>query len=326
MKAASLILTKLLFLFGPVLFLTQCATPGVPKRRAAMTMDLPAGRWAARDGKDMPFTKWTGDAPTLKGVVICIHGLSGAASDFWPVGDTLPAQGFAVYGMQLRGQGNDPDPSKRGDIRSSQQWMNDLTDFTTLVKQRHHGLPIYWYGESLGALIAIHNSAISSPQLEPAGIILSSPVVKLRDNLKLGFFKNLLVRSTIKLFPGKKISIEALGNSELQVTSHTTHRQQMQHTAHYVHTFSLRLFAEIEKMIQGSGTAAQRMKVPVLVLYTPHDPLVSQEGVEEFFEKIDSPCKRKEFFPTSYHLILHDEERARAVRIVTQWLQAHGRE
>lgn len=326
MPAVSILLTRLLLLFGPMLCLVQCASPGTPKRRAAMTMDLAAGRWAGRDGKDMPFTRWKSDTVPVKGVVICIHGLSGAASDFWPVGEAMPPEGFVVYGMQLRGQGNDPDFSKRGDIRSSQEWLNDLTDFTALIKQRHHGLPVYWYGESLGALIAIHTAAESDPRLEPAGIILSSPVVQLRDNLKLGFFKNMLVRATLNLLPGKKISLERLGNSEVQVTSHTTHREQMSRTAHYVPAFTLRLFAEIEKLIHGSDNAAQRIKVPVLVLYTPHDPLVSKEGVEEFFTRLDTPWKRKEFFPTSYHLILHDDERERAVKVVGQWLKARGRE
>ncbi len=72
-------------------------------------MDMASSRWAGRDGKVMPFTKWAGEPKSPRGVVICIHGLSGAASDFWPIGDKLPSDGFAVYGLQLRGQGNDPD-------------------------------------------------------------------------------------------------------------------------------------------------------------------------------------------------------------------------
>lgn len=328
MPAAPPLPTRLLLLLPALLFclcLTQCATPGTPPRRAAMTMDLAEDRWAGRDGKDMPFTLWKSKTARAKGVVICIHGLSGAASDFWPVGESLPAQGFTVYGMQLRGQGNDPDTARRGDVRSGREWLNDLTDFTALVKLHHRGLPVYWYGESLGALIAIHTAAISDPRLEPAGIILSSPVVRLRDNLQLPFFKNLLVRATLNLVPGKKISLERLGNAEVQVTSHTTHREQMHHTPHYVPAFTLRLFAEIEQLIQGSDTAAQRVKVPVLVLYTPHDPLVARESVEEFFTKLDTPWKRLEFFPDSYHLILHDDERPRALKVISQWLGTRGR-
>jgi esterase/lipase len=62
----------------------------------------------------------------------------------------------------------------------------------------------------------------------------------------------------------------------------------------------------------------------VLVLYTPHDPLVSAEAVERFYDRIASPRKTKVFFPKSYHLILHDTERERAMKTVGTWLDRHG--
>ncbi|MDB6069745.1 MAG: Lysophospholipase, alpha-beta hydrolase superfamily, partial [Verrucomicrobiales bacterium] len=73
----------------------QCAGTGSSPRPAPQTIDLPASRWAGRDGKVLPFTKWPGDPTPAKGVIICIHGLSGAASDFWPLGDLLPKKGYA---------------------------------------------------------------------------------------------------------------------------------------------------------------------------------------------------------------------------------------
>lgn len=298
----------------------QCASPRSLPRPARQSMDMVSSRWAGRDGKVMPFTKWTGEPQTPKGVIICIHGLSGAASDFWPIGDSLPAAGYAVYGLQLRGQGNDPDVSRRGDIRSRKQWLEDLEDFTALVKRRHRGVPLYWYGESLGALIAVHTAAAGGPRTLPQGIILSSPVVELRPNLQLGFLKNFLLRAALNFLPGQRISLESLGNAEVQVTSHTTHRGQMQHTAHYVPAFTLRLFAEIEQLIKNVPEAAAKLQVPVLVLYTPHDPLVSKEAVERFYDRLGSANKTKAFFPQSYHLILHDSERARALTLIREWL------
>ncbi len=313
-------LSQLLLLGLTLGGILQCAGTGSHPRPARQSMDLASSRWAARDGKVLPFTKWPGEPSAARGVVICIHGLSGAASDFWPVGDSFPARGYAVYGLQLRGQGNDPDPKKRGDIRSKQQWQDDLEDFTALLKRRHRGLPIYWYGESLGALIAIHTAPTLSPAAAPQGIILSSPVVELRPNIQPGHLKNLLLRAMLNFLPGQKISLEALGNAEVQVTSLTTHRNQMQHTAHYVPAFTLRLFGAIEQLINKSPQAAAQLHLPVLVLYTPHDPLVSKEGVERFYSLIPSPSKAQAFFPKSYHLILHDVERDRAVKTVADWL------
>ncbi len=313
----------LLFLLLALGGVVQCASPGGVAGPARLSLDTRSSLWAARDGKVLPFTVWPGTPPKARGVVICIHGLSGAASDFWPIGDRLPKSGYAVYGLQLRGQGNDPDVKKRGDIRSRRQWLEDLEDFTALVKRRHRGGPLYWYGESLGALIAVHTAAMGGPRTDPQGIILSSPVVELRPNLQPGFLKNFALRTMLNFLPGQKISLESMGNSEVQVTSHTTHRSQMSHTAHYVPAFTLRLFAEIEQLIKTVPTAAAALDVPVLVLYTPHDPLVSKEAVEHFFGHIGSPRKIKVFFPDSFHLILHDTERSRAVQTVQDWLD-HG--
>ena len=305
----------------------QCAMPRggrngePPKPRPPLTMNESTNRWTCRDGKEMPYTRWAAPAGPARGAVICVHGLSGAASDFWPIGEALPADGFAVYGLQLRGQGNDPEISRRGDIRSAAQWTNDLKDFTRLVRASHPGIPIYWYGESLGALITI-NAAADQNRIDDGvkGIILASPVVALRESLRLPFVKNLAVRTLLRFLPGKRVSLENLGDSEVQVTSHTTHREQMQNTAHYIPRFTLRLFGQVESLIRGSDSAAANIHLPVLALYTPNDALVPAEAVEVFFDKLAARDKSKMFFPRSFHLILHDVDRAAAIAGIREWL------
>lgn len=310
-----------LALFLAPLFLCQCAAPRGPSQPAPC-MNPDNSTWTCRDGKVLPFTQWPGAPARPRAVLICAHGLSGAASDFWPVGESFPEHGFAVYAMELRGQGHDPDPKMRGDIRSALQWRQDLLDFTGLVSQRHPGAPVFWFGESLGALI-VTDAVASLPAPHPtvAGMILTSPVVEFRSNLKLGFWKNLAVRTALVLCPARRISLERLGNSEVQVTSQTTHRQQMQRTPHYVKDFTLRLFAQIEKLVLHSGSAAAGIGTPALVLYTPNDPLTPREGVEKFFSRLAAKDKTSVFFPESYHLILHDQERARALQILLNWLK-----
>jgi acylglycerol lipase len=308
-------------LLASVALLCQCATP--PHMNKTPVMNLQASTWVAHDGKEMPFKYWPGEPRKPQGVIICIHGLSGAASDFWPVGEAFPAKGYAVYGMQLRGQGNDADPKMRGDIWSSQQWRQDLLEFTALVHQRHSGVPVYWFGESLGALITIDTAGSLEPnQKMVSGLILASPVVALRNNLKMSFLKNLVVRTLLRFSPGRRISLEALGNSEVRVTSGTTHREQMQHTPHYVRDFTLRLFGQIEKLMRGTDADARRIRIPVLVFYTPNDALTPHVAVEAFFSRLTSRDKERVFFPNSFHLILHDVDRAEALHRLQEWLDA----
>ncbi len=79
----------------------------------------------------------------LRAVVITVHGLSGAASDFWMLDESLPPRGIAVCGLELRGMGNDPDVKQRGDIPSVRIWERDLLTFHNLVRARHPGVPVY---------------------------------------------------------------------------------------------------------------------------------------------------------------------------------------
>lgn len=294
-------------------------------------------RFRSFDGKELPFTRWgttgeRGAAPDA--VVIAVHGLSGAASDFWRLGEGLPPHGMVVYAPELRGQGNDPEPAARGDVESRRVWVRDLWAFSRLVAKRHEGVPIVWYGESLGSLIALHAAvgpAVAEGASAPAGgapdaLVLASPVVGFREPLPK--WQEWLFRLSARLQPMRRISLDDLaggeggegGEASGRVTSDTTHEEQMKRTPHYVERFTLRLLLEVARLVVESGGAAERLTVPTLVLYTPNDVFTGQEQVEAFFERVGAPDREKILFDRSYHLILHDVQADEAVRRVREWV------
>ena len=157
------------FVFMLALLLTACSSIKPMSGRAVLCAD----DWVSYDGKTMPWKSWPApDGVTTKGVVIAVHGLSGAKSDFWYLGDQLPKRGYAVYAYDLRGQGNDPVVVERGDISGEKVWQRDLATFHALVKRRHPKKPVFWYGESLGSLIALHTAAdLLGNRSDPQAII-----------------------------------------------------------------------------------------------------------------------------------------------------------
>ena len=284
---------------------------------------LDAATFAAPDGKTMPFTRWPADdekPAKPRAIVICVHGLSGAASDFWPAGETLSKKGIVVYGTQLRGMGNDPAKHERGDIKSVSRWTNDLVNFTKLIRQKHPGVPTFWYGESLGSLIVLQTLHEESDQAKLVdGVVLSSPVIAFRNDLP--WWKYLFIRGLVLVHPGKRISLESLGDGEVKVTAKTTHKEQMEKTPHYVEFFTLRLFRAVDKMVRNSDRAAASVQVPTLVFYTPNDVFTSKEQVEHFYDQIPAKEKEKAFYPNSYHLLLHDTDRQAVLQELDQWLE-----
>jgi alpha-beta hydrolase superfamily lysophospholipase len=291
------------------------------------TPTLSKTTWRSFDAKEMPWRpKDVPHGKKLHAMVITVHGLSGAASDFWPLGEAWPREGIAVYGLELRGQGNDPELKKRGDIPSAKVWQRDLLTFHQLIRAKHPGVPVYWYAESLGTLIGLH-ALKSLPECEqPAGLMLASPAAGLK--IKMSAFKNAAVKTAIAVLPWKKVNLEKLAgvhDKDIRVTANTTHEGQMAKTPHYVPEFTLRLLGHLNSMIESLPKAAAQAKQPVLVLASPNDVIASPEQITALFEDIGSKDKTILWYQNSYHLLLHDVQRAEVLGDATKWLHGHLR-
>lgn len=299
--------------------LTSCKS--LPGWRATPT--LGAKTWTSYDRKEMPWNVWRVPAGQQeKGVVITVHGLSGAASDFWLLGERLPKAGFTVYGYELRGQGRDPDTSMRGDIYHAEKWLRDLLAFHRLVRQRHPKAPIIWYGESLGSLIALHTAA-KERRGTPDALILASPVAGLRQ--QPGGLERFLLLTTSHVLPNFRLKlgdIAGVDEAKMRVTSTTTLGNQMAITAHHVPAFSLRTLREINSLLEQNTHAAHHIDIPVLVLASPHDIVSSPDQVQQLFKEFPSENKRLNWYSRSYHLLLHDVQHEAVLKDVTTWLKA----
>lgn len=279
--------------------------------------------WISYDGKTMPCKSWpVPSGVELRGVVIAVHGLSGAKSDFWYLGEQLPPHGYAVYAYDLRGQGNDPVVAERGDISGAAVWQHDLATFHALVKRRHPKVPVFWYGESLGSLISLHTAAdLLSNRADPDGIIMASPVAGLRKTIS--GFQRFLLETAAKLSPRTRYTLGELAGvdeSKIQVTSTSTHGGQMAVTPHHVSAFSLRLLSTIGSMLDGNTGSAHHLKMPVLFLASPNDVLSSADQIQALFAEVRSRDKKLLWYTRSYHLLLHDVQREEVIKDVTRWL------
>lgn len=284
--------------------------------------------WDSHDGKTMPCHSWEVPAGTKpRGVVIAVHGLSGAKSDFWYLGQELPKRGYTVYAYDLRGQGNDPVVSERGDISGQKAWKRDLATFHALVKRKHPKTPVFWYGESLGSLIALHTAAdLLGNRADPQAIILASPVAGLRQTIS--GFQRFLLETAAKLSPRTRYTLGDLAGvdeKKIQVTSTSTHGAQMAVTPHHVNAFSLRLLTTIGEMLDENADAAHRLKMPVLFVASPNDVLSSADQIQALFAEMRSRDKKLLWYSRSYHLLLHDVQREEVVNDVANWLDRQVR-
>ena len=279
--------------------------------------------WKSFDGAQFSCSKWVVKNRKIpRAVIIGVHGISGAASDFNNLGSALSPKGISVYAYELRGQGNDPDPKRIGDLKDVQLWFSDLNSFISSVRKEVGTVPIFLYGESLGALIVMHGlSAISKENKEQiGGIIYSSPLIALPG--KLPPIKNLLVRTAMLLWPSYRVSLRSLsGGGEAKVSEGEDHWEQMAKTKHYVPKFTLRILGTIERMVFSGSEVASKIKKPTLVLYPGKDIFTKPHQVDQFFNALKAKDKSKRFFKESHHLLAFDKERDELFKIVFGWIK-----
>jgi alpha-beta hydrolase superfamily lysophospholipase len=104
------------------------------------------------------------------------------------------------------------------------------------------------------------------------------------------------------------------------VTRDEAHRQWFETAPHKLDCFTLRFFKNLRDLIGGCLEAAPKIRVPVLVVYAAHDVFISPDQVEKFFARLDSREKELRFFPDSYHLLLHDHDKAGVLERIEAWL------
>ena len=291
-----------------------------------MTTTCIQGDWIAPDSERFSYSQWESETQPPRAIVVAVHGLSGAALDYEPLGNHLAGEGITTYAPELRGQGNDPVVARRGDLASLEQWFADLRAFFALVRVQHPGAPIYYYGESMGAALLTRFVADAEQTDQPEGLILASPVITVPGNPS--WFRRVVFHVCYFFAPMRRVDVSKYtkrqdpNDPKFWVTRDAAHREWFQGASHRITSFTFRFFKCLFDLFGGCLEAARRITVPVLVIYPQHDVYISPVRVQEFVAQLGSRDKESELFPESYHLLLHDFDKAQALARIERWLRA----
>ena len=275
------------------------------------------------DGDQFPYTKWVQkDDPEL--VIIGVHGISGATSDFRPLAKHLLSDlpKVAIYGAETRGQGKDPVKERRGHIHNREEWFKDLTSFTALIRERHPKAKIVWCGESMGSLIILHAFAWADDRENLCdAMVLASPITDIRSDFAP--WKVTAANIAGFLFPKARISLESLsGNEEVRVTKDTVHTEQANTNSYHIKKHTLRLLTTLGNMMQTARKASQKLNIPLLVLHGGKDVFSDPKDVEKFFKGLPEEAKgTRKFYPESFHLLFHDHQSDKVISDIGKWIK-----
>jgi acylglycerol lipase len=175
----------------------------------------------------------------------------------------------------------------------------------------------------MGAALLTRFLAQAAPIDQPAGLVLASPVVELPA--KPSWWQEQVFRFFLWLRPTHRINVSQYTRRNKDdpahwVTRDEAHRRWFETASHKVQCFTVRFFKCLRELIQGCFAAAPRVTVPLLLIYAANDVYIKPARVEAFFDQLGSHDKERHLFPDSYHLLLHDHDKAQALEQIETWL------
>ncbi len=269
------------------------------------------------------YRKWISEKTEPDVVIIGIHGFCGASIDYANLGNHLlrhqPKTG--LYAYEVRGQGSDPIRERRGDIGDPKDWYRDLFAFTQLVQEQHPDAKIVWYGESMGALIASRawsESPVNDPPCD--GLILSSPIVRFRDDIPA--WTPGLVQIAATTLPLARISLETLsGGQDVQMTQTSHHLEQSKKNPYAVDEYTLRLIGALAGHIDNMNEFATKFRSPILVLHGGKDYFNNDSDMRGFVARIpEGVSKTYHNYPEAYHLLMYDAKQEVIFKDIESWV------
>ncbi|MCG3841392.1 alpha/beta fold hydrolase [Psychrobacter sp. Ps1] len=230
--------------------------------------------------------------------VILLHRGHEHSGRLAELGEQFATAGYQVFAWDARGNG------RSGGIKdhaeSVTELERDLEGFVQLVIE-HTGIAIedtLIVASSIGAVLAaawVHDYA---PNIR--GMILGTPALSIRLYLPFAI-PSLKVARTLGLMSRVSSYVKA------QVLTHDKDAQQAYNADPLIsNSISTDLLIDTHATGQRLLDDAGAITVPTFVLCAGKDYVVDKQAERTFYEAINTPIKRWQLYPDSYHAIFHE--------------------
>jgi acylglycerol lipase len=284
------------------------------RHRASAQVTSPVTGWLSVSG-GIRLCSFRWEVPDPRGAVVLVHGLGDHAGRYGDLVHVLGSRGYSVFAYDLRGHGRSE--GRRGDVDRFDIHLEDLDRMWAGAARLLPETPLFLYGHSMGALVAIR--WLQTRQVRLTGVVLSAPW--LVTAIAIPLWKVFMASVLFRVAPGLAISS---GPPRPEFLTRDLLREGEYRADPLVHRrISPRFHAEV---LRAQAAALQRglpQELPALVVVPGDDLLVDAEATLVWTrEQASSPDVHVRV--GGRHELHNDIDRAEASGAVCDWLDQHG--
>jgi acylglycerol lipase len=255
---------------------------------------------------------WSPDSGS-RAVVVVAHGAGEHSDRYAHVAARLVAEGYAVYAIEHRGHGRSEGP--RALIDRLGHAVADLDALITRATDEHPGPPLFLFGHSMGATVAVSYAIRRQDRL--AGLMLSGPLAALEAAPP---HMRAAARVLSVLTPGLPlVPIDANQISRDPAVVKAYVEDPLVHHG----KLPVRTISELARAIDGFPREVTRITVPTLIMYGTADELCPIEGSAMLAANIGATDLTVKGYEGLYHEILNEPEQDRVLEDMCAWLGSH---
>lgn len=252
-----------------------------------------------------------------RAVVALLHGLGEHAGRYERFAGLANARGIALVAADLRGHGRSPGAA--GYVDGFEEYVIDADAIIGAATSEASKMGVPWFlmGHSMGGVVALEWLGSHEPIPPPAGIVLSSPAVRIGGDVPRWLLKLApLLAALAPRMRANPIDPAAISRIESVVADYAADPLVM-HSAPPARTAA-------ELIVAGERGAAvpPRLYFPLYALHGTADPLIDPEGTRNVYGAWGGSDKTLRLWPGSRHEVLNDRDGEAATGEIIDWILA----
>ncbi len=299
---------------GMLLLAAACAPNFVPAGPRVEEPRLETGHWVTADDVDLPLRSWLPEGQP-KAVILALHGFNDYSAAFEGPGAFWAARGIATYAYDQRGFGAAP---HRGLWAGSETMSGDLVSLAGLIRARYPGRPLYILGESMGGAVVMVAMA-ENPAFQVDGVILSAPAVWARATMP--GYQRFALEAIAYLMPWAHLTGEG---ANVQASDNISMLRALGRDPMIIKRTRVDAVYGLTDLMDRALASAQRISVPLLLLYGENDEIIPQEPTLLAWDGLPAKAdgrQRLAFYQDGWHLLLRDLEAETVLEDVAVWIE-----
>lgn len=292
------------------LSLTACTAAKVPEGKQQITPKLSQRTYfTANDGTELATYRWQPQG-NAKANILLLHGFNEYSGALDSVGKHFAAKGINVWAFDQRGFGRS---AHRGLWSSAERMAQDARDMLQLIRRDSPGVPLSVVGMSMGGAVTL---LTAGGELAADNIVLVAPAVWTRDTQP--FYQRWALDIAKVVAPGWSPTGESL---QIRPTDNIAELRRIWRSPWMLSGSRVDTIAGLVDLMDKGFAAAERVKVPTLLLYGDNDELVPEQPINMLWKRLPKQGKTRQIrYPNGWHMLMRDLQGQRVITDIAEWV------